>query len=50
VHAVADCSRHLEAVTAATSDRGGRRMVQATGAAEHLAIRLIDVSTALDRR
>lgn len=50
VHAVADCSRRLEAVTAAASDRAGRRMVQATGAAEHLAVRLIDVSTALDRR
>jgi hypothetical protein len=50
VHAVADCCHHLEAVTAAASDRAGRRIVQATGAAEHLVIRLIDVCTALDRR
>jgi hypothetical protein len=49
VHAVADCCHRMEAATAAASGRAGRRIVQATGAAEHLAVRLTDVSNALDQ-
>lgn len=47
--ALADCCRRFEAAAGTVNDRAGRRMLQATGDAEHLATRLCDTAVALDR-